>query len=74
MLDVSQYIDEHPGGENIIFKYAGRDCTEAFQKQDHSVYAKELLAGLKIGEVDPEAPIKYPNDEGNVDNDEDESD
>ena len=31
VYDLTDFIDAHPGGANIILKYAGRDATEAFE-------------------------------------------
>lgn len=29
--DVTEFLPEHPGGQNIILKYAGKDATEAYE-------------------------------------------
>ncbi|KAI0919045.1 hypothetical protein AcW1_003476 [Taiwanofungus camphoratus] len=31
VYDVTDFLDEHPGGSKIILKYAGRDATEAYE-------------------------------------------
>ena len=28
--DLTSFVDSHPGGSNLILKYAGKDATEAF--------------------------------------------
>ncbi|KKA28915.1 hypothetical protein TD95_002494 [Thielaviopsis punctulata] len=30
VYDVTEFLDDHPGGKNIILKYAGRDASEEF--------------------------------------------
>ncbi|ODQ44489.1 hypothetical protein PICMEDRAFT_18388 [Pichia membranifaciens NRRL Y-2026] len=51
VYDVTQYLDEHPGGEEVILDCAGSDSTEPFDDIGHSEDAHELLAGLCIGEL-----------------------
>ncbi|KJA28895.1 hypothetical protein HYPSUDRAFT_61731 [Hypholoma sublateritium FD-334 SS-4] len=31
VYDVTEFLDEHPGGSKIILKYAGKDATEAYE-------------------------------------------
>lgn len=31
VLDVTNYLEEHPGGVNKIMQYAGQDATKAFK-------------------------------------------
>ena len=31
VYDVSQFMEEHPGGKDIILEYAGKDASEAFE-------------------------------------------
>ncbi|CUM65714.1 uncharacterized protein PRCAT00003362001 [Priceomyces carsonii] len=49
VYDVSPYIDEHPGGEEVILDVAGIDATEAFNDIGHSDDAHDILKGLLIG-------------------------
>lgn len=49
VYNVSSYIDEHPGGEEVILDVAGTDATEAFEDIGHSDEAHEILARLQIG-------------------------
>lgn len=36
MYDVSKYLDDHPGGSEIIVEYAGKDATDMFEDIGHS--------------------------------------
>nr|GAT54786.1 delta-9 fatty acid desaturase protein [Mycena chlorophos] len=49
--DVSNFIDEHPGGAHYIIKYVGKDATTAFfgGVYDHSNAAHNLLAMKRVG-------------------------
>jgi len=49
VIDVTDFIPKHPGGEGRIMRYAGRDATEAFYKQAHSTFAREIMYNLAIG-------------------------
>lgn len=52
VYDVSPYLDEHPGGEEVIVDFAGADATEAFDDIGHSDDAHEILKGLFIGTLE----------------------
>lgn len=54
VYDVSSFIDQHPGGEEVILESAGTDATGPFEDVGHSDHAIELLEGLYIGEGNPE--------------------
>ncbi|KAF8982379.1 hypothetical protein BGZ52_001904, partial [Haplosporangium bisporale] len=40
VYDVSGFIDEHPGGEEVLLDEAGRDATESFEDVGHSEEAR----------------------------------
>jgi stearoyl-CoA desaturase (delta-9 desaturase) len=49
--DVSDFMDEHPGGRHLIAKYIGKDATTAFfgGVYDHSNAAHNLLSMKRVG-------------------------
>ncbi|XP_018573728.1 cytochrome b5 [Anoplophora glabripennis] len=51
VYDVTDYLNDHPGGGELITEWAGKDCTKAFDDFGHSGDAKRDLKALKIGEV-----------------------
>merc|ERR1711979_52954 len=51
VYDVTKFLDEHPGGEEIMIENAGLDATEAFEDVGHSTDAREMLAEYLIGEL-----------------------
>ncbi|GMM46884.1 Cyb5 protein [Pichia kluyveri] len=51
VYDVTNYLDEHPGGEEVILDCAGDDATDAFDDIGHSDDAVEMLNGLFIGDL-----------------------
>ncbi|KAI4387535.1 hypothetical protein MLD38_005361 [Melastoma candidum] len=56
VYDVSSYLDEHPGGDDVILETTGKDATEGFEDAGHSKDARELLETFCIGEIDISAP------------------
>ena len=54
--NVTKYLAEHPGGDDILIKYAGKDGTKHFDDQDHSEYAKSLRIPLLVGKMETEKP------------------
>jgi len=53
--DVTEFIDEHPGGRAILQASVGKDGTQAFNGgvYNHSNAAHNLLSQLRVGRVDP---------------------
>ena len=52
VYDCTSYLDEHPGGEEVLVDVAGTDATDAFDDIGHSEDAHEILVGLKIGRLE----------------------
>ncbi|KIM25165.1 hypothetical protein M408DRAFT_74759 [Serendipita vermifera MAFF 305830] len=52
VYDVSKFLDEHPGGEEVIVAEAGKDATESFEDVGHSDEARDLLKGMLVGTFD----------------------
>jgi len=51
--DVTEFKEEHPGGKNIILKYAGKDATETYDPiHPPDTLEKFLDKGKHLGEVD----------------------
>ncbi|KAJ3669790.1 hypothetical protein LUZ60_010114 [Juncus effusus] len=56
VYDVSSYLDEHPGGGDVLISATGKDATEEFEEAGHSRDAKELMKDFCIGELDTSIP------------------
>ncbi|NXC27920.1 CYB5B protein, partial [Campylorhamphus procurvoides] len=56
VYDVTRFLEEHPGGEEVLLEQAGRDATESFEDVGHSTDAREMLKQYYIGEVHPVRP------------------
>jgi len=51
VYNASAFVDEHPGGEEVLLDVGGQDATEAFEDVGHSDEAREILTGLLIGDL-----------------------
>ncbi|KAL6294873.1 hypothetical protein ACE6H2_003015 [Prunus campanulata] len=52
VYDLTLYLDDHPGGDDVVLAAAGRDATEDFEDAGHSNIAKDLMGAFCIGELD----------------------
>ncbi|KFZ15419.1 hypothetical protein V502_05623 [Pseudogymnoascus sp. VKM F-4520 (FW-2644)] len=51
VYDVSNYLEEHPGGGEVLKECAGADATVAFEDVGHSDGAINMLEDMLIGEL-----------------------
>lgn len=51
VYDVTQFLDDHPGGPEIMVDLAGQDATAEFDDIGHSNDAREQLKSLLVGKV-----------------------
>ena len=61
VYDVTKFLDEHPGGEEILVEHAGIDATEPFEDVGHSTDARDMMKDYFIGE------LREEDKQGNVD-------
>ncbi|TMW62151.1 hypothetical protein Poli38472_009644 [Pythium oligandrum] len=52
VYDVTQFLDDHPGGPEIMIDLAGQDATEEFEDIGHSNDARDQLKTLLIGKIE----------------------
>ncbi|KAG9336922.1 hypothetical protein JZ751_030035 [Albula glossodonta] len=51
VYDITSFLEEHPGGEEVLLEQAGADATESFEDVGHSTDAREMLQQYYIGEL-----------------------
>ncbi|XP_014249079.1 cytochrome b5 [Cimex lectularius] len=56
--DVTNFLEQHPGGEEILMELAGKNGTECFDDIGHSDVAKNLASVFRIGKV-----VEHPGGE-----------
>jgi cytochrome b5 len=49
VFDVTDFLEEHPGGYDIIVASSGRDATQDFDEIGHSSAARDMLKKYKLG-------------------------
>lgn len=54
VYDVTKFLDEHPGGEEVLLEQGGAFATEAFEDVGHSTDARELMEEYLVGELPDE--------------------
>mmetsp|Transcript_14188 Transcript_14188/g.40212 ORF Transcript_14188/g.40212 Transcript_14188/m.40212 type:complete len:145 (-) Transcript_14188:160-594(-) len=52
VYNVTEMLDEHPGGGDILVSASGRDATDDFEDVGHSGSAREWLEKYYIGEFE----------------------
>ncbi|XP_057543134.1 cytochrome b5 [Amaranthus tricolor] len=55
VYDVTSYLDEHPGGDDVLLTATGKDAKEEFEDVGHSQDARDMLKNYFVGEIDPSA-------------------
>ncbi|KAI8146919.1 cytochrome b5-like heme/steroid binding domain-containing protein, partial [Fennellomyces sp. T-0311] len=57
VYDVTAFLSEHPGGEEVLVDEGGGDATESFEDIGHSEDARQVLEKYYIGDLD--AKVKW---------------
>ncbi|SCV03765.1 LAME_0H13036g1_1 [Lachancea meyersii CBS 8951] len=55
VYDCTKFMDEHPGGEEVLLDLGGQDATGPFADIGHSDDAVKMLADLYVGDLDKES-------------------
>uniref|UniRef100_M4BEL9 Cytochrome b5 heme-binding domain-containing protein n=1 Tax=Hyaloperonospora arabidopsidis (strain Emoy2) TaxID=559515 RepID=M4BEL9_HYAAE len=51
VYDVTRFLDDHPGGPEIMVDVAGQDATDEFEDIGHSNDARSQLKKFEIGKI-----------------------
>jgi cytochrome b involved in lipid metabolism len=51
VYDVTKYMDDHPGGSEVLLDHAGKYADEMFEDIGHSGDARQKLKELYIGDL-----------------------
>lgn len=51
VYDITSFLEEHPGGEEVLLEQAGADASESFEDVGHSMDAREMLQQYYVGEL-----------------------
>lgn len=58
VYDITKFVKEHPGGEEVLITLAGQDATKCFDEIGHTHEAVILRETFKIGTVTGSFPNK----------------
>jgi cytochrome b involved in lipid metabolism len=57
VYDVTDFVDEHPGGSKILKRVAGKDATKQFWKYHNESVLKKYAPKLKVGTLGEKAKL-----------------
>lgn len=60
VYDVTNYLEEHPGGDEVLLSATGKDATDDFEDAGHSNSARETMEEYYIGDIDPSSFSSKP--------------
>ncbi|KAI8565113.1 hypothetical protein RHMOL_Rhmol03G0235200 [Rhododendron molle] len=52
VYDVTPFMDDHPGGDEVLLSATGKDATDDFEDVGHSDSAREMMDKYYIGDID----------------------
>ncbi|OAL47379.1 cytochrome b5 [Pyrenochaeta sp. DS3sAY3a] len=52
VYNVSEFMEDHPGGADALLDQGGVDATSAFEDVGHSDDARKMMEDLRIGKAD----------------------
>ena len=58
VYDVTDFLDQHPGGRDVFLEYRDKDATQEFDSTGHSDEAKRRLKTFLLGDSDAEPSKK----------------
>ncbi|XP_045493900.1 cytochrome b5-like [Colias croceus] len=58
VYDLTPFLDDHPGGHEVLLNVVGKDASEDFEDVGHSIDAKELMKKYLIGQIVAEERIE----------------
>lgn len=64
VYDVTSFLNEHPGGEEILLDHGGKESSEDFDDVGHSKDALDLMKKYLVGELVESEKLKKPPKEG----------
>eukprot|EP00249_Psilotum_nudum_P004012 c17533_g1_i1 orf=173-580(+) len=73
VFDVTRFLEEHPGGDDVLLSSTGKDATDDFEDVGHSADARALMQEFCIGDIDlstlPSKPTYTPASQAKYDPD-----
>ncbi|CAI9770640.1 unnamed protein product [Fraxinus pennsylvanica] len=52
VYDVTKFLEDHPGGDEVLLSATGKDATDDFEDVGHSSSARVQMEELYVGDID----------------------
>ncbi|KAF8392030.1 hypothetical protein HHK36_022370 [Tetracentron sinense] len=52
VYDVTKFLEDHPGGDDVLLSATGKDATDDFEDVGHSSSARAMMDEYYVGEID----------------------
>lgn len=52
VYDVTKFLEDHPGGDEVLLSATGKDATDDFEDVGHSSSARAMMDEMCVGEID----------------------
>ncbi|KAL5562100.1 hypothetical protein UlMin_031847 [Ulmus minor] len=62
VYDVTKFLEDHPGGDDVLLSVTGKDATDDFEDVGHSTSAKAMMDEFYVGDMDTStipSKVKY---------------
>ncbi|GAB2214531.1 hypothetical protein Droror1_Dr00018882 [Drosera rotundifolia] len=59
VYDVTKFLEDHPGGDEVLLSATGKDATDDFEDVGHSTTARAMMDEMHVGNIDTATiPVK----------------
>ncbi|XP_008793730.1 cytochrome b5-like [Phoenix dactylifera] len=52
VYNVTKFLEDHPGGDEVLLSATGKDATDDFEDVGHSTTARAMMDEYYVGEID----------------------
>ncbi|OMP03666.1 hypothetical protein COLO4_10275 [Corchorus olitorius] len=52
VYDLTKFLEDHPGGDEVLLSATGKDATDDFEDVGHSDSARDMMNQYYVGEID----------------------
>ncbi|KAI4356416.1 hypothetical protein L6164_000440 [Bauhinia variegata] len=52
VYDVTKFLEDHPGGDEVLLSSTGKDATDDFEDVGHSSSATSMMNEFYVGDID----------------------
>lgn len=60
VYDVTKFLEDHPGGDEVLISATGKDATDDFEDVGHSDSARAMMDEYYVGDIDPSSVPSKP--------------